>query len=58
MNAVRFIKEVREEVRKVTWPTRAETFKNAILVLVASFAVAIYLGAVDYIISNVLERII
>ncbi len=58
MNAARFLKEVREEVRKVSWPTRAETFKNAIIVVVAALVVALYLGAVDYAITNVLERVI
>jgi len=58
MNVAKFLKEVREEVRKVNWPTRAETFKYAAIVLVVSLIVSIYLGAADFVITSVLERFI
>ncbi len=59
MNKItQFLKEVRQEVRKVTWPTRAETFRYSLMVIVASLIVAIYLGGVDYVVANTLERFI
>ena len=59
MNKItQFLKEVRQEVRKVTWPTRAETFRYSLMVITASLIVAVYLGGVDYVVANVLERFI
>ena len=59
MNKIsQFLKEVRQEVRKVTWPTRAETIRYSVMVIVASLIVAMYLGGVDYIVANLLERFI
>ena len=54
----RFLKEVRQEVKKVTWPTREETFRYSLMVIVASLIVAIYLGGLDYVVANFLERFI
>ncbi len=54
----RFLKEVRQEVKKVTWPTKEETFRYSLMVIVASLIVAIYLGGLDYVVANFLERFI
>ncbi len=34
MNAFRFLREVRQEVSKVTWPTRGEVIATTIMVLI------------------------
>ena len=44
---VRFFGEVVSELRRVTWPTREETTRLTILVLVVSVAIGIFLGVVD-----------
>jgi len=43
-----FTKESRAELRKVNWPTRAQTIKFTAAVVGVSLAVAIFLGALDY----------
>jgi preprotein translocase subunit SecE len=43
-----FLKEVRQELKKVTWPTRQETVKYTIIVVAVSLAVAAFLGSVDF----------
>ena len=59
MNKIsQFLKEVKQEVRKVTWPTKAETIRYSIMVIVASLVVAVYLGGVDYVVASLLERFI
>jgi preprotein translocase subunit SecE len=59
MNKIsQFLKEVRQEVRKVTWPTKAETIRYSIMVIVASLVVAAYLGGVDYVVSSLLKEVI
>ncbi|MDI6778448.1 MAG: preprotein translocase subunit SecE [Patescibacteria group bacterium] len=45
---LQFIKEARAELRKVNWPTRAQTVKFTGAVVGVSLAVAIFLGSLDY----------
>jgi preprotein translocase subunit SecE len=47
MNPAKFIREVRTEVGKVTWPTRKETIISTIMVLVLAFVAALFFLAVD-----------
>ena len=44
---IRFFGEVVSELRRVTWPTREETTRLTILVLVVSVAIGIFLGVID-----------
>ncbi|PIS05618.1 MAG: preprotein translocase subunit SecE [Candidatus Buchananbacteria bacterium CG10_big_fil_rev_8_21_14_0_10_42_9] len=54
----KYLREAREELAKVAWPTRQKTIQHTILVVVISLAVATFLGLVDYILNLGLERII
>jgi preprotein translocase subunit SecE len=56
--AVHFFRDVRSELRKVTFPTRKETIASTAVVLVAVFAIAIYLGIVDAVLSLVIGGIL
>ncbi|MFA6251756.1 MAG: preprotein translocase subunit SecE [Candidatus Paceibacterota bacterium] len=49
---INFIKEVIEEAKHVTWPTRKQTILFTIAVLVVSLLVAYYLGLLDLIFSK------
>ena len=40
--------EVRQETKKVNWPTRKEAFKYTLIVVGVSIAVAAFLGGLDY----------
>lgn len=55
---ISFFKSVRHELYQVTWPTKDETIRLTGLVLIASVAVGIYLGALDYVFSQVVSVII
>lgn len=49
MNKVtNYIQESVAEMKKVTWPTKKETYNYTLLVIGISIAVAIFLGALDY----------
>lgn len=54
-NPLKFIKEAKSELTKVIWPTRKETLKITIAVVILALAVAIYLGAVDYGLTKLFE---
>ena len=48
----RFLQEVREEGRKVTWPTRRETVITTTMVLAMSIATALFFLAADWVLST------
>jgi preprotein translocase subunit SecE len=43
-----FLREVRAELRKVAWPTRAEVTNYSIIVFVAVVVLMIFVGFLDY----------
>jgi preprotein translocase subunit SecE len=49
--------EVTGELRKVTWPTRQETFNSTIVVIVTTIVAALFLGVFDGIWSWVTRMI-
>jgi preprotein translocase subunit SecE len=51
-----FIKESREELKKVDWPSRKKTVKYTIIVIQVSLAVALFLGVLDLIFSSLIEK--
>jgi preprotein translocase subunit SecE len=58
MKLLNYVKASVEEMKKVTWPTKKETYNYAMLVIAISIAVALFLGGLDYIFSNVLKLIL
>ena len=46
------LKEVREELYKVSWPTREQTIRYTVLVILVAVAVGAFLGAFDYILTS------
>jgi len=51
VDPVRFIREVRSEMSKVTWPSRRETLVSTGLVMAMAAAIAIFFLIVDQIIG-------
>lgn len=45
---IRYFQESLEEMKKVTWPTKKETYNYTMLVIAISLAVAAFLGFLDY----------
>ncbi len=58
MQLVKFIKETRGELGKVTWPTRNEVVQMTTLVIIISIAVGAYIGLLDTMFSKLLETVI
>lgn len=56
--AALFFREVKTEVKKVSWPTRQEVFNYTLIVLVSSVGVAIFLGGLDVIFQKALSYIL
>ena len=56
--AIRYFREVRSELRKVTWPQRKEVIGSTVVVIAATFVVSFFLGAVDLVLAKMLVLII
>jgi preprotein translocase subunit SecE len=52
---INYIKEVIEEAKKVTWPTRKQAIFFTVTVLIISVAVAYYLGLLDFLFGSGLK---
>jgi len=55
---VQFFREVRTELKKVTWPPRKEAIASTSVVLVLVFVIAIFLFLVDQCLSFVIQQIL
>jgi len=53
-----FLREVRVELGKVTWPSRDELVGSTIIVIVLSLIMSIYIGLMDFLLSSLFGRII
>jgi len=52
-----YLKEVKTELDKVTWPKREETVRLTATVILFSALVAAYVGLLDFLFTNLLAKI-
>ena len=50
-----FVKQVRQETAKVTWPTRRETMVTTIMVLIMTSILAVFFLGVDQILGRIVR---
>ena len=55
--APQFVKEVRGELRKVAWPTRAETINYSLIVLVTLVVMTAFIFGLDWVFGEVVLRL-
>lgn len=56
---VRYFRETRGEMRKVTWPTREEAWRLTLIVLGVTAAMAVFLGVIlDATFSNAIQFLV
>jgi preprotein translocase subunit SecE len=53
-----FFKEAKAELKKVNWPSKQQTINYTLIVVGLSLAVAIFLGALDFVFSYILRYFI
>lgn len=58
LNPVKFLQEVRQEVSKVTWPTRNETLISTIMVLAMVALASIFFLLADQLISWLIQAVL
>ncbi len=58
VNPVTFMQEVISELRKSVWPSREETARLTMVVIVLAIAVGVFLGGLDRVFAEVFNRFI
>jgi len=56
--AKQFFGDARQELRKVTWPTKQQTMSSTWVVILVTFALSVFLGLVDLFLSRVVGYIL
>lgn len=55
---VRYFRETRVELSKVSWPSREDATQLTIIVLVVTFTMAAFLGSLDWVFTELFRFII
>lgn len=55
---VRFLKEAKIELKKVTWPTPRQTIASTSVVIIVVIIVSIFLGIVDFGLSKAIRLVL
>jgi len=58
LNPVKFLQEVRQEVSKVTWPSRQETLISTVMVLGMVTLASLFFLAADQIIAALVQWVL
>ena len=56
--AAQFLREVKIELKKVTWPSRKETVASTAVVIILVFIVSAFLGLVDFGLSSLIRLVL
>ncbi len=57
-NVAQFLREVRVELAKVSWPSRRDTIASTSVVLVIVFLIAVFLGLMDLGLSKIIRLVL
>ncbi|MEY4744279.1 MAG: SecE/Sec61-gamma subunit of protein translocation complex [Candidatus Parcubacteria bacterium] len=55
---VAYVKESKEELRKVAWPSRKVVIQDTVIVVSVSLVMAAFFGVIDYGLSKGLEQLL
>ncbi len=56
--ALDFLKEVREELNKVVWPSREQTIKLTTVVILVTIVVGVFIGGLDFLLAKLTTLIL
>lgn len=57
-NPAQFMRQVRQEISKVTWPSRRETVTSTAMVFVMVFLAALFFFLIDQVLSLAVRQIL
>lgn len=53
---ITFLREAKVELSRVNWPSQKEIIRYTVLVVIISIVVAVFLGALDFLFSLLVEK--
>jgi preprotein translocase subunit SecE len=56
--SLQFLREVKVELKKVTWPSRKQTVGSTIVVLVLVMLISLFLGGIDIGLSSLVQLVL
>jgi preprotein translocase subunit SecE len=56
--SIQFLREVKVELKKVTWPTRKQTMGSTVVVIILVIIISIFLGVVDLGLSSLVRVVL
>jgi preprotein translocase subunit SecE len=56
--SIQFLREVKIELKKVTWPTRKQTVGSTVVVIILVMIISFFLGAVDMGLSSLVRVVL
>lgn len=57
MNPLVFLRQVRDELQKVTWPTQQEVIRLTVVVILVSVIVGLFIGGLDLLFTKILTSV-
>lgn len=54
----KYFRDTLAEMKQVKWPTRNQALSYSVLVIVISIIVSLFLGAFDFIFTQVIDRLV
>ncbi|RKY41270.1 MAG: preprotein translocase subunit SecE [Candidatus Makaraimicrobium thalassicum] len=54
----KFVSQVKTEMKKVSWPSKAELVSSTVVVLVSTLMLALYIGVCDVVLSRFVNLLI
>lgn len=57
-NGLRFLREVKVELKKVTWPSKKQTMGSTVVVIILVMIISLFLGVVDVGLSSLIRTVI
>ncbi|MEZ5292201.1 MAG: preprotein translocase subunit SecE [Vicinamibacterales bacterium] len=54
---IEFLREVRAELKRVTWPSRPEVYATTFVVILTSLVFGLYLFGIDLLLNSAVQRL-
>ena len=55
---IRYVRETRAELSKVTWPTREQARNLSVVVIGVTLAMSVLLGVIDFLFAQIFQAIL
>ena len=55
---IAFLRETKDELKKVVWPTRQEVIRLTFVVIIISLIVGLFLGGLDFVFVKAIETVV